>query len=255
MLLLMGSRNTLAARSSGRGRADVTRIADAAERQKSEADADVPQDVEVGLPSEPRRGEAVFRPRPRRSGRRGKRRRRWPEWNRTAMDHGRTMINEKARQRAFAPREPSQSLVILHPTLGASKTRPGCAPDRRRQSRAEHSFHNLGARGGASLCREAALQGGVDAGFNRGRRFAHHFGHFRDDEELRPIEHPLLAERQALGLREEREALQHIRDLEDRAAPHLVEDRSPRSARFPVLMIRRSCRLQADRTSARPHRR
>src|SRR4029077_18067455 len=67
------------------------------------------------------------------------------------------------------------------------------------------------------------------------RIFAHGLGTLRDDEELGAIEHPLLAERQALRFREEGQAFQHIGDLIDRAAAHLVG--IVLEATFPVLVV------------------
>ena len=52
---------------------------------------------------------------------------------------------------------------------------------------------------------------------------------------LRPIEHSLLAERQALGLAQERQALEHVGHVVDRAGPHLVG--IVLEAAFPVLMV------------------
>src|SRR3954451_4742376 len=88
---------------------------------------------------------------------------------------------------------------------------------------------------GASLRGEAALEGTVDPPFDGRRCFAHHFRDFRDDEELRAIEHPLLAEREALRLREEREALEDVGYVVDRTAAHLV--RVVLEAAFPVLVV------------------
>src|SRR5438552_3599118 len=67
------------------------------------------------------------------------------------------------------------------------------------------------------------------------RRLTHHLRHFRDDQELRPIEHALLAEREAFRLGEEREALEDVGDFVDRAAAHLV--RIVLEAPFPVLVV------------------
>ena len=75
----------------------------------------------------------------------------------------------------------------------------------------------------------------IDAPFDGRRRFAHHFGDFRDDEELGAIEHALLAEREALRLGEEREALEHVGHFVDRAAAHLVG--VVLEAPFPVLVV------------------
>ena len=100
---------------------------------------------------------------------------------------------------------------------------------------ARHRLDDLGAGRRARLGREAALERAVDAAFDRERRFAHHFGHFRDDEELGAIEHALLAEREALRLGEERQALEHVGHFVDRAAAHLV--RVVLEAPFPVLVV------------------
>jgi len=79
------------------------------------------------------------------------------------------------------------------------------------------------------------LERAIDAPFDGRSGFAHHLGDFRDDKELRAIQHALLAERQALRLGEEREALEHVGDFVDRAAAHLV--RVVLEASFPVLMV------------------
>src|SRR5262249_23807436 len=62
-----------------------------------------------------------------------------------------------------------------------------------------------------------------------------HLGNFRDDEELRAIEHPLLAKREALRLGEERQTLEDVSDVVDRPAAHLV--RVVLEASLPVLMV------------------
>src|SRR6516165_6787235 len=54
---------------------------------------------------------------------------------------------------------------------------------------------DLRTSGRAGLRREAALQRAVHFPFDGGRGFPHHFGDFRDDEELGAIQHALLAER------------------------------------------------------------
>ncbi len=115
-----------------------------------------------------------------------------------------------------------------------------CGPrGHRRRNGARRSLDDLCARRrsdrGARLHREAALERPVHAAFDVRGRQAHDFRDFRDDQELRAIEHALLAERQALRLREEREALEHVRDFVDRAAAHLVG--VVLEAPFPVLMI------------------
>src|SRR5438034_7350365 len=108
---------------------------------------------------------------------------------------------------------------------------------RRRRGRdgAGRRLGNLRARRRARLRQKAALERAIDAAFDRRRRFAHHFGDFRDDEELGAIEHALLAEREALRLGEERQALEDVGDFVDRAAAHLVG--VVLEASLPVLMV------------------
>ena len=60
-------------------------------------------------------------------------------------------------------------------------------------------------------------------------------GDFRDDEELRAIEHALLAEREVLGLGQERQALEHFDDVVDGAGAHPI--RVVLEPPFPVLVI------------------
>src|SRR5215472_14321715 len=86
-----------------------------------------------------------------------------------------------------------------------------------------------------SARRKAALERPIDAPFDLRRCFAHDLGDFRDDEELRTIEHALLAEREALRLGEERQALQDVSDIVDRAAAHFVGVVLEPS--LPVLMV------------------
>ena len=88
---------------------------------------------------------------------------------------------------------------------------------------------------GALLRAEAALERRVDAGLDGHGGFTHDFRDFRDDEELGAIEHALFAEREALRLREEGEALEHISHVVDGAAAHLV--RVVLEAPLPVLVI------------------
>src|SRR6478672_7901578 len=70
-------------------------------------------------------------------------------------------------------------------------------------------------RRGAGLGHEAALEGLSHAAFDVVVRETHHFRDLGDDQEARAIEHALLTEREALRLRQEREALQHVRDVVD----------------------------------------
>src|SRR5688500_2440288 len=74
----------------------------------------------------------------------------------------------------------------------------------------------------AGLGHEALFELHVDALFDGRRRGLHHLGDLRDDQRLRAIEHALLAEREALALGEERQALEHIGHVVDRAGAHLV---------------------------------
>ena len=102
-----------------------------------------------------------------------------------------------------------------------------------------HRLGDLGARGGARhvarLDHEALLERAIDLGLDLERLLAHHLGHLRDDQRLGAIEHPLLAERQALRLAEERQALEHVGHVVDRAGPHLVG--VVLEATLPVLMV------------------
>ena len=65
--------------------------------------------------------------------------------------------------------------------------------------------------------------------------FARDFGNLGDHEELRAVEHALLAERQVLRTREERQALQHFDDVVDRPRAHPI--RIVLEASLPVLMV------------------
>ena len=87
----------------------------------------------------------------------------------------------------------------------------------------------------ARLHHEAALERLLDAVFDVGHGHAHDLGHFRDDERLGAIEHALFAEREALGLRQERQALEHVGHVVDRAGAHLVG--VVLEAALPVLVI------------------
>ena len=99
-----------------------------------------------------------------------------------------------------------------------------------RHGRGRHGlgrYHlGAGARFGAlrvaSFGDEAAVERLLDPFFDVARRHPHHLGHFRDDERLGAVEHPLLAEREALRLGQERETLEHVGHVGNRAAPHLV---------------------------------
>ena len=87
----------------------------------------------------------------------------------------------------------------------------------------------------ARLDHEALLEREIDLLLDLERLFAHDLGHLRDDERLGAIQHALLAERQALGLAQERQALEHVRHVVDGAGPHLVG--VVLEASFPVLMV------------------
>src|SRR5215831_13296285 len=132
----------------------------------------------------------------------------------------------------------------LSPRCGAGPAglrdlRSPCRSPRGSSGRTWRYFRDLGTRRRgrrrASACREAALERMIDAAFDLRRGFAHHLGDFRDDEELRTIEHALLAEREALRLGEERQALQDVSDIVDRAAAHFVGVVLEPS--LPVLMV------------------
>src|SRR5262249_30551936 len=112
---------------------------------------------------------------------------------------------------------------------GAARRGRGGRGARRRR------LHHLCARRRTRLRREAPRERAIDPRFDRRRRFAHDLGHFRDDQELPPVEHAMLAEREALRLRAQRQALEDVRDLVDRAAAHLVG--VVLEAPFPVLMV------------------
>ena len=87
----------------------------------------------------------------------------------------------------------------------------------------------------ARLDHEALLERCVDALFDVVRLLAHHFGDFGDDQRLGAIEHALLAEREALRLAQERQALEHIGHVVDGAGAHLVG--VVLETAFPVLVI------------------
>src|ERR1051325_4422234 len=82
---------------------------------------------------------------------------------------------------------------------------------------------------------EALLERLVAALLARPRLFANALGNLGNDQRLGAIQHALLAEREALGLAQERQALQHVGHFVDRAGAHLVG--VVLEAPFPVLMI------------------
>src|SRR5262249_4802014 len=108
-------------------------------------------------------------------------------------------------------------------------------PRRGARGRTRGDLRNLRASRGARAIREAALEGGIHAPLDVVRGQTHHLGDLRDDQELRAIEHALLAEREALRLRQEREVLEDVRDVVNRTAPHLVG--VVLEAAFPVLVV------------------
>src|SRR2546421_13079083 len=79
-----------------------------------------------------------------------------------------------------------------------------------------------GARHVARLDDEALLERLVDPLFDGNGFLADNLGDFGDDQRPGAIEHPLLAERQALRLDQEGEALEHVGHVVDRARAHLV---------------------------------
>src|SRR5262245_57078517 len=93
----------------------------------------------------------------------------------------------------------------------------------------------LRASDGTGLRREAALERAVDLLLDRIALLARHLGDLRDDEELRAVQHALLAERQVLRARQERQALEHFDDVVDRTGAHPV--RIVLEPPLPVLMV------------------
>src|SRR4029453_8352544 len=85
------------------------------------------------------------------------------------------------------------------------------------------------------LLREAALERAVDLLLDHLALLAGDLGDLGDHEELRAIEHPLLAEREVLGARQEREGLQYFDDVVNGAGAHPI--RVVLETPFPVLMI------------------
>ena len=67
------------------------------------------------------------------------------------------------------------------------------------------------------------------------RDLVRHLGDLGDHEELRAVEHALLAEGQVLRAREERQALEHLDDVVDRPGPHPI--RVVLEASLPVLVV------------------
>src|SRR5262245_15622400 len=79
-------------------------------------------------------------------------------------------------------------------------------PPRRDARRRSRRLGGLGARDRSILHREAALEGAIDLLFHRFVLLARHLGDLGDDEELRAIEHALLAEREVLRAGQEGQA-------------------------------------------------
>ena len=111
--------------------------------------------------------------------------------------------------------------------------------DERRHRGGLHRLGDLGlglrAVDVAHLRGEALLERPIDLLLDLERLLPHHFRHLGDDERLGAVEHPLLAERQALRLAEEREALEDVGHVVDRAGPHLVG--VVLEAALPVLVV------------------
>src|SRR5215467_863724 len=118
---------------------------------------------------------------------------------------------------------------------GRSLRRSSGASRRGRRGGARRHLGDLGTGGRARAVRKAAFERGIHPSLDVDRGQTHDLGGLRDDQELRAIEHPLLAEREALRLRQEREVLEDVRNVVDRAAAHLVG--VVLEASLPVLMV------------------
>src|SRR5262249_40912427 len=114
--------------------------------------------------------------------------------------------------------------------LARARSRPARGHARRRRR-----LRGLRAGDRPRLRREAALERRVDLLFDHLGFLARDLGNLRDDEELRAIEHPLLAEREVLGAREERQAFEYLDDVVDGTRAHPV--RVVLEASLPVLMV------------------
>src|SRR5829696_3967527 len=90
----------------------------------------------------------------------------------------------------------------------------------RGNARRRRGLGRLGARDRAILHRETTLESTIDLFFDQGRAFAGHLGDLRDDQELRAVEHALLAEGEVLRTCEERQALENFDNVVDRAGAH-----------------------------------
>src|SRR3954453_19750993 len=137
----------------------------------------------------------------------------------------------------FSTRKKAEGVSILRPGNQPS-ARLRClrgAGAARTDASGRRRLRRLCAGDRPSLGGEAALEGAIHLFLDGFRFLVRHFRDFRNDQELRAIEHALLSERQVLRARQEGEALQYIDHVVDRSGPHAI--RIVLEAALPVLVV------------------